>query len=266
MPAAWPGRPPAARSARSPWSTAASPARPSPSRARPRRWPPSWPPSSPPPGEHADVRYDHGQRLVRELAEFEPPALAATIVRPGGSYLITGGAGGLGLISAAHLAEAGAGRITLAGRSELAAGQAERLAGLHASGTRIDYRRTDVSSAAEVERLIAACGPLHGIIHAAGVSRDRRTVDKSRAEMADVLAPKVSGAVALDAASATCRWISSRCSLRPPRPRATLARPTTAWPTRSSTRSPPTARPGGCAAKGGAARCRSAGRCGPTAG
>jgi acyl transferase domain-containing protein/tryptophanase/pimeloyl-ACP methyl ester carboxylesterase/acyl carrier protein/SAM-dependent methyltransferase len=152
-------------------------------------------------GEHTEVRYDHGQRLVRELAEFDPPEPAAPVVRRGGSYLITGGAGGLGLLFAGYLAKAGAARVTLAGRSELSAERTARLTALSASGTRVEYRRADVGSTADVVRLVAACGPLHGVIHAAGVTRDRRTADKPRAEMAEVLAAKVTGAVALDAAT-----------------------------------------------------------------
>jgi acyl transferase domain-containing protein/acyl carrier protein len=62
--------------------------------------------------------YRGGRRLVREFGPVDSgrPAVA---VRPGGSYLITGGLGDVGLTLAEHLIGAGAGRLVLTSRSGL---------------------------------------------------------------------------------------------------------------------------------------------------
>jgi len=55
-----------------------------------------------------------------------------------------------------------------------------------------------------INEMIAAHGRIGGVIHAAGIVRDKRLVRKSAAELREVLAPKVDGIVNLDAATAGC--------------------------------------------------------------
>ncbi|MGC4806662.1 SDR family NAD(P)-dependent oxidoreductase [Micromonospora sp. DT233] len=160
----------------------------------------------------ARVRYGSGLRRVRGLdravtATAPAPAPAAPLFpRPGGAYLLTGGAGGLGLRFARHLAAGGAGAVVLVGRSPLDAARRAALDELRADGTAVEYHALDVTDAAALTSLVAEVagrhGPLRGVLHAAGVTRDARAVRKTPAQVAEVLAPKVDGALAVDRATA----------------------------------------------------------------
>lgn len=68
------------------------------------------------------------------------------------------------------------------------------------------YAVADVSRWEEVRHLVARVGeetgPIHGIVHAAGVIHDAYLTNKTTEEWDEVLAPKVDGAVHLDRATA----------------------------------------------------------------
>ncbi|MEJ2416576.1 MAG: SDR family NAD(P)-dependent oxidoreductase, partial [Exilibacterium sp.] len=151
-----------------------------------------------------------GQSPAREVAGWrEFDASASTTRMPwkdGGVYLITGGAGGLGLIVAGEIARrATAPHLVLTGRSEPDAGRRARLDAIAATGARVDYRRVDVADGDALAALILAvqteCGGLDGIVHSAGVTRDSFIFNKTAADLEQVLAAKVAGAVNLDRAS-----------------------------------------------------------------
>ncbi len=148
----------------------------------------------------SDVRYRGGQRQTRSLAEVQLTENAPLLKR-NGVYLITGGAGGLGLIFAEHLAQTFEARLVLSGRSELPADTADRIAHLDAI-----YVRADISSRDGARALVAEAkarfGSLDGVLHSAGVLRDGFVLKKSVEDVSAVLAPKVSGAEWLDEATA----------------------------------------------------------------
>ncbi|SEO31612.1 KR domain-containing protein, partial [Bradyrhizobium sp. OK095] len=153
------------------------------------------------------VRYSAGTREVASWRELSPDAGVAMPWRDGGVYLITGGAGGLGLIFAEAIARGAKDAvIVLTGRSELDDGGHARLSGLERLGARVAYRRVDVADGAAVRSLIAELreshGGVSGIIHAAGVIRDSFLLKKTADEIHAVLAPKVAGVVNLDEATA----------------------------------------------------------------
>jgi acyl transferase domain-containing protein/SAM-dependent methyltransferase len=162
--------------------------------------------------EDGEVRYCTGERQVasvRAMDSVPPSNVPATALawRAGGVYLITGGAGGLGLIFAAQIAEQARDcRIVLTGRSPLGAVQREALTQLQANGARLDYRQVDVGDAASVraciEWVVAEHGSLSGIIHSAGVIHDSFLIKKTLDEVRGVLAPKVRGVINLDEATA----------------------------------------------------------------
>ena len=155
------------------------------------------------------IRYRNGARQVSTW-QVLPPMWdgAATLWRDGGTYLITGGAGGLGLLFAREIAsQTKRATVILAGRSALdqGAGAAQRQAQLEALrslGARIEYRAVDVSREDAVSQLIAEIrtefGGLQGIVHAAGVIRDNFILKKTGQELQEVLAPKVQGLINLD--------------------------------------------------------------------
>ena len=152
--------------------------------------------------EPVQVRYAGDRRLVRRLRPADLPDAGPLSLRPDAAYLVTGGAGALGTATARALLEAGAGTVVLAGRSELDPAREQALTDL---GGRARYLRADVSDPEQVrlliERIVADHGPLAGVVHSAGVLRDRRLVAKTDADVAAVLAPKVTAARLLDEAT-----------------------------------------------------------------
>ena len=126
--------------------------------------------------------------------------------KEGGVYLITGGAGGLGIIFAQEIATKAKGvTLVLTGRSELSGEKQKQLQELETKGAQVRYRQVDVTDRKAVENLVQGikeeCGGLNGIIHCAGVIRDSYIVKKTKEELDEVLGPKVTGLVNLDGAS-----------------------------------------------------------------
>jgi acyl transferase domain-containing protein/surfactin synthase thioesterase subunit/NAD(P)-dependent dehydrogenase (short-subunit alcohol dehydrogenase family)/aryl carrier-like protein len=125
-----------------------------------------------------------------------------------GVYLITGGAGELGLIISREIASRVQGAIlVLVGRSPLSEERASRIESIkrECPGVDIEYGVLDVAIAADVfnciDSIVKRYGRLSGIVHAAGIIRDNFILKKSAAEFAAVLAPKVAGTVNLDLGS-----------------------------------------------------------------
>jgi amino acid adenylation domain-containing protein len=149
------------------------------------------------------VQYEGGRRLVREWRQLSAP-VAPVPWKDGGVYLITGGAGGLGLLLAEEISQgARLPVIWLTSRSPLKADARARLDMVAAT---VVHRCVDVTHADEVAELVsamrAAHGRIDGVIHAAGLTRDKWLVRKSVEELREVLAPKVAGLANLDAATA----------------------------------------------------------------
>ena len=128
------------------------------------------------------------------------------LVRADGSYIITGGLGGLGTVVTRWLVERGAGRIVLNGRSEPSDAQRNNLDAL-GDGTEIVFVAGDIATSGVAERLVAAAEatgrPLRGLVHGAGVTGDGLVTALTREGMERVWAPKVAGALRLNAATAT---------------------------------------------------------------
>lgn len=159
--------------------------------------------------EDVQVRYRAGRREVISWEELPFSEQKAVYIpwKEGGVYLITGGAGGLGLIFAREIARhVKAPTVILAGRSRLSQEKQEQLRQeAKLLGARIEYRQTDVSQQKEVDDLIGSIlrdfAKLDGILHTAGLIRDSFIIKKTIAQFQQVLAPKVCGTVYLDRAS-----------------------------------------------------------------
>ncbi len=143
---------------------------------------------------------------------------------PQGSYLITGGFGGIGLTLAADILQTKGTRVFLLSRSTLplrhewddylashgpADATARRLravmrleAQAAQSGGAVEVARADVANLAQMRRVIddltTRHGGVTGVIHAAGVLDDAPLLAKSDAGIEAVLAPKVQGLRVLD--------------------------------------------------------------------
>lgn len=152
----------------------------------------------------AHVRYRQGRREVMgwaELEESDSPTLP--IWRQGGTYLIVGGAGGLGLHFAREIVrQLSDVTLILTGRSQLDGTRLADIEALKTLGARVEYRAVDVADGAAVEALVDTIGrSLNGIIHSAGILRDSYILKKTSADFRDVLASKVLGAMNLDTAT-----------------------------------------------------------------
>ncbi|QNV57856.1 Polyketide synthase PksN [Paenibacillus polymyxa E681] len=153
------------------------------------------------------IRYEKGTRWVSCWNEVHISQEATgNPWKDGGVYLITGGAGGLGLIFAREITDkVHKAVLILTGRSALDEGKRAEIKNMEALGARIIYRQVDVTQEQAVTDLIQEIqeefGSINGIIHSAGVIRDNRILQKNSEEMLEVLAPKVIGTVNLDQAS-----------------------------------------------------------------
>ena len=149
------------------------------------------------------IRYEDRGRYTRKLEKFVPDAQPQELLlKQHGAYVISGGAGGLGLIFARFLAERSRARLVLTGRSELSTEREADLDQLRKLGAEVIYVPADVARREDAQRVIEECksrfGQINGIIHAAGVLRDSYLRKKTPQEMAAVFAPKVYGTFHLD--------------------------------------------------------------------
>ena len=162
------------------------------------------------------ICYQEGKRLVLEWDEITVGQKSDNIIRnsipwkDGGTYLLTGGSGGLGLIFAREIAQKAKNvKLILAGRSGFSQKLNQKLAEVFqeaiTSGVQIEYRQADVTKKRETTDLFRSIqeefGDLTGIIHGAGLIQDNFLLKKTRQELEEVLAPKVMGLVNLDLAS-----------------------------------------------------------------
>jgi len=126
----------------------------------------------------------------RPLEPSEAPAL-------GGTWLISGGLGELGLSTAEWLLDRGVRNLILAGRRDPALVTAA-LDRLRRPGTAIRVEQADVADEAAATRIVRALPPgwpaLEGVVHAAGILDDGILHRQTGARFAAVLAPKVLGA------------------------------------------------------------------------
>ena len=112
----------------------------------------------------ADRRYAPGYTAVDAV-----PTLP--VVRQGGTYLITGGLGEIGLVIAEHLVRQGAAELVLTSRSgeptdpqDPRAVAVQRMRGL---GATISTPRVDVTNSAAMRELFVSADRIDGVVHAA---------------------------------------------------------------------------------------------------
>ncbi len=154
-----------------------------------------------------EVRYEEGTRLIPVWSELKTSAQEAAIpYKDYGVYLITGGAGGLGLIFARDIAQrVKDATVILTGRALLNEEKQSRLRELRDLGAKIEYKHADVTDRQALANVIQEIqddfGSLNGILHSAGVIHDHVILKKSKEEFEAVLSPEVSGALNLDQAS-----------------------------------------------------------------
>jgi phthiocerol/phenolphthiocerol synthesis type-I polyketide synthase A len=136
--------------------------------------------------------------------------------RPDAAYLVTGGMGALGLLIAGWLADRGARRLILAGRTPLPprrdwdsaetdAGTRHKIAAIRAlesRGVSVDAVALDVGSQDAVQALLAkrdadGAPAIRGVVHAAGITDAQLLTEVTESRLRHTMSPKIAGAQAL---------------------------------------------------------------------
>jgi NADPH:quinone reductase-like Zn-dependent oxidoreductase/acyl carrier protein len=142
----------------------------------------------------------HIGKLVIALDEQEIEVAAARApAAPQGTWLITGGCGGVGLGMAEALVDSGVRSLVLLGRGGAESVEARaRVAGLRSRGAGVVVEAVDVTCRTELEgvfeRIARDLPPLRGVLHCAMVLDDALITAVTPEQVRRVLAPKVDGA------------------------------------------------------------------------
>ncbi|MDQ4069748.1 MAG: SDR family NAD(P)-dependent oxidoreductase [Actinomycetota bacterium] len=169
-----------------------------------------------------NVAYRGRRRWVQtfDSSPLDPAPDRLSLLRPRGTYLITGGLGGMGLVFAHYLASTLQVNLVLLGRSSfpvhedwgdwLASHGAQdamsvkirKLQAIEGLGADVMIVSADCTDERQMEIAVGAArarfGRIDGVIHAAGVPAEGLTQLKDRAAAARVLAPKVFGTLLLE--------------------------------------------------------------------
>jgi polyketide synthase 5 len=160
----------------------------------------------------AEVAAEPTSRLVLDVpragrtAAVVPPEEFRAF-RTDGSYIITGGLGGIGLFLAEKMAVAGCGRIVLNSRSAPNRKALETIGLIRAMGTDVEVERGDIAEAGTAGQLVSvatATGlPLRGVLHAAAVFENAMLATITDELVDRNWLPKARGAWNLHLATAT---------------------------------------------------------------
>ena len=158
------------------------------------------------PGGDDVVAWRRDRRFVERLNRAaEPERGPDPVVRADGSYIVTGGLGGIGLKVAAWLVDSGAGRVVLNGRSEPSEAAQAVLTEL-GERTEVVVELGDIAEPGVAERLVGAAEQngrgLRGVVHSAAVLDDQLVAGLTQDSLEAIWAPKAGGALRLHQATA----------------------------------------------------------------
>lgn len=145
----------------------------------------------------------HVGKLVVSMELDRPQDLcvvrATNQVRPGGTYLVTGGLGGFGLSTAKWLVAQGANALALVSRSGAASQDAKAaIAEFEAAGVTVQAFAADVSNPQDVATVLDSVRtqmpPLIGVIHSAAVIEDAPIQNMDADQVSRVFGAKMLGA------------------------------------------------------------------------
>lgn len=151
-----------------------------------------------------DITIRSGKRFAKTVCQTEKDRefKSNLTVKNTGVYLITGGASGVGMILANHIAKQCQATVILLGRTEENDRILEKVTVLNSNQGTVVYKQCDVSKKEQVEKLIQTIkeeyGKITGVIHGAGIVRDCLFINKSTKDFMEVLAPKIEGIQNLD--------------------------------------------------------------------
>lgn len=154
--------------------------------------------------EEVDIIYRLGKRFTRKVCQTQKDSEynSNLVVKDTGIYLITGGASGVGMILADHIAKQCHATIILLGRTAENNSIQEKVKVLNSNKGMVVYKQCDVSKKEQVTKLVHTVkkeyGEITGVIHGAGIVSDCLFINKSIKDFKDVLDPKIEGIKNLD--------------------------------------------------------------------
>lgn len=116
-------------------------------------------------------------------------------IKPEGSYLITGGTGNVGMNYAQVLVNKGAKNLLLMCRKEPSDSVYQKIKVFEEQGVNVEFIYADVCNGESVKNALQGFDNICGVIHAAGVLKDKMLLDETWEEFEFVLNPKVYGSV-----------------------------------------------------------------------
>lgn len=172
--------------------------------------------------ENATAALREGKRFAQTWRRRRLTATEALppVLREGGTYLVTGGLGGLGMVAAERLARLCRPKLVLLSRRGLPARsewdewiaihpetdttsrRIEQVRELEAHGAQVLVVAADVTNVEQMRAAVGAArdrfGAIHGVLHTAGAVADALLQMKSSTEVEEVFAPKIHGTLVLD--------------------------------------------------------------------
>ncbi|HEX2925561.1 MAG TPA: SDR family NAD(P)-dependent oxidoreductase, partial [Ruminiclostridium sp.] len=151
--------------------------------------------------EHVMYRQNERLAICYEALQ-KDNTLKDTVLRTKGTYVITGGMGGVGYHIGQYLASCKQANLSLIGRSPMNQSISEKIQKLEKQGASVLYIQADISKKEDVKKAVEqtrkAFGSISGIIHGAGIVQDAYLINKNMDEFMKVAAPKILGTVYLD--------------------------------------------------------------------
>lgn len=148
------------------------------------------------------VSYSDGVRRIYNYTRMKETKNQELAIKEAGTYLITGGLGGVGYITADYVAKTKNVNLILTGRSALSKEKEEMLQVLTNNGGRCEYVQADITEKEEVKKVIAHInhkyGGLNGVFHCAGMIKDALLAKKTIKDAHAVLDAKIYGTKYLD--------------------------------------------------------------------
>lgn len=143
-----------------------------------------------------EVRYLDRERYVKALehSDFTLNWDYASKIKTNGTYLITGGLGGVGQLVAQYLIEKYNCKVYLLGRGEYTDAKKAAIVKL---GEKATYIQVDICDQERLKKVIIRIkqegNMVNGIFHCAGVTRDSYLINKKLKDIKEVVAPKIYG-------------------------------------------------------------------------
>lgn len=173
------------------------------------------------PSTDLETAYRRGIRFTREHEPVRLEKQSHSALRHKGTYLITGGLGGVGLILSEYLSQTYQANLVLVGHSPLpprekwaswldshnktdvTSHRIRRIQAIEAKGGRVLFAQADVGNKAQMEQVIteavAQFGKIDGVLHAAGISHSRAFDSIQR-----IRPPNANGTSSLKYTASTC--------------------------------------------------------------